>query len=353
MSLKKGGNESNKLYAASALTISALLLFTLFVIDLMTGPVKIPVSQVFSSLLHMKSENELWNSVLFDFRVPKALTAVAAGAALAVSGLQMQTIFRNPLAGPDVLGISSGASLGVAVVVMGFGSFFSMNRFPYFSSWMQIVAGCAGSAAVLVVVAAVSMRVRDIMTILILGILFGSAISAVVSILQYFSEQTVMRTFIIWSMGNLGSLTRSQLNALLISIFTGLTMTLFTIKKLNVLLAGETYARSLGINLRSSRLMIFFSTAVLTGSVTAFCGPVGFVGVAVPHIARTVLRSSNHRLTVPGSILAGGILLLLSDVISQVPSRDSILPVNAVTSLLGIPVVIWIIFRNRKIANLS
>ena len=347
------GNAGRNIYSASVLSVTAITLIILFILDLITGPVKIPVPQVISSIFHLKAENELWNSVLFDFRIPKALTALIAGASLSISGLQMQTIFRNPLAGPDVLGISAGASLGVAVVVMGFGNLFSRGDLPYLSGWLQIIAACAGSAAVLLIVMAVSLRVSDIMTILILGILFGSAISAIVSIIQYFSEQSVLKTFIIWSMGNLGSLTKSQMNVLLMSTLAGLILTILSVKRLNVLLAGETYARSLGINLKSSRLLIFLSTSILTGSVTAFCGPIGFVGIAVPHLARTILRSSDHRLIVPGSILFGGVLLLLSDLISQLPSQDTVLPVNAVTSLLGIPVVIWIIFRNRKIVGLS
>jgi iron complex transport system permease protein len=184
------------------------------------------------------------------------------------------------------------------------------------------MAACAGSVAVLFIIMAVAMRVRDIMTILILGILFGSAVSAIVSIIQYFSEQSVLKTFIVWTMGNLGSLTRPQLNVLLLSVLSGLMLTIFSIKKLNLLLAGETYARSLGVNIKAARFLVFISTGILTGSITAFCGPIGFVGIAVPHIVRTLLGSSDHRLTVQGCILAGGILLLSSDLLSQIPGME-------------------------------
>lgn len=353
MPIDDHGVSKRNIRSAGALSLMAVILVLLFILDLVTGPVKIPVSYVVNSLLNIESGNQLWDTILSDFRLPKALTAIAAGAALSVSGLQMQTVFRNPLAGPDVLGISSGASLGVALVVMGFGNIFSSGDLPYLSSWVQIIAACAGSVAVLFVVMAVAMRVRDIMTILILGILFGSAVSAIVSIIQYFSEQSVLKTFIVWTMGSLGSLTRPQLNVLLLSILSGFLMTIFSIKKLNLLLAGETYARSLGVNIKAARFFVFISTGILTGSITAFCGPIGFVGIAVPHIVRTLLGSSDHRLTVQGCILAGGILLLLSDLLSQLPGDGTILPVNAVTSILGIPVVIWVVFRNRKFSGIS
>ena len=338
---------------AVIMIVMALLLLVLFIADLVTGPVKIPVSHILDSLFGLESGHDLWDTVLFDFRLPKALTAIIAGAALSVSGLQMQTVFRNPLAGPDVLGISSGASLGVALVVMGSGHIIPSGEFSSLNSWLQIAAACTGAVTVLFIVSAVALRVRDIMTILILGILFGSAVSAIVSIIQYFSEQSVLKTFIVWSMGNLGSLTKSQLNVLLVSAFVGLFMTIFSMKKLNLLLAGDTYARSLGVNIKIVRIFVFISTGILTGSITAFCGPIGFVGIAVPHIVRTVLGSSDHRLTMPGCVLSGGVLLLASDLLTQLPPDDTVLPINAVTSMLGIPVVIWVIFRNRKLAGIS
>ena len=329
------------------------LLFVVFILDLFTGSVKIPFREVLTSLISGKNDNQIWAAIIYNFRLPKAITAVLAGAALSVSGLQMQTIFRNPLAGPYVLGISSGASLGVAILVLGFSSFLTNHSIHYFGNWTQIVAAWTGSALVLFLILAVSLKVRDIMTILILGILFGSATSAIVSIFQYFSHQSMLKAFVIWSMGSLGNLSRAQLNILIPCIIAGLLLSFLFSKILNALLLGETYARSLGINIQFSRIMLFISTSVLAGSITAFCGPIGFIGIAVPHIVRILFRSANHYYLIPGTILAGGIILLLSDIIAQLPGTDSTLPINSVTALLGIPIVIWIIIRNKKISSLS
>lgn len=331
-----------------SIVLLVLLLLILFITELMTGSVRLTPVQVFSTLAGQESPGTIWRSILFDFRLPKAVTAVAAGAALAVSGLQMQTLFRNPLAGPDVLGISSGASLGVAIVMLGFGRVFTTGDPGYLSGWMQIMAAWTGAAAVLVLIMALSLRVRDVMTILILGILFGSAVSAVISILQYFSQQSALKSYVIWSMGSLGSLSRSHLRVMLMSLAAGFVLCSLTVKRLNVLLLGETYARSMGLNLRSSRMLVFLSTSILTGSVTAFCGPIGFVGIAVPHLARMFFRSPDHRLLIPGSLLIGAILLMASDLLSQLPPEGILLPVNAVTALTGIPVVIWVILKNRQ-----
>jgi iron complex transport system permease protein len=290
---------------------------------------------------------------LFDFRVPKTLTAILAGSALSVSGLQMQTVFRNPLAGPDVLGVTAGASLGVAMVVLGFGDFFLIHNLSYLGSWTQIISAWAGAGLVLLLIMFVAMRVRDIMTILILGILFGSAASAIVNILQYFSQQTVLKAFVIWSMGSLGSLTFVQLRLLTLSLALGFFLTLMTLKVLNALLLGETYSRSLGVNIKRARLLIFLSTSILSGSITAFCGPIAFVGIAVPHLARLIFNTANHHVLVPASLILGAILMLLADIISQFPGSGILLPINSVTALLGIPVVIWVIVYNRRLAGMD
>ncbi len=345
--------HNRKVHTLILIILLAVIMIILFTVDLVTGPVKIPLKQVFVTLFHLRSVDPVWESVLFDFRVPKAITAVIAGSALAVSGLQMQTIFRNPLAGPDVLGISSGAGLGVALVILGFGRFFTGSDMLYISGWIQIIAAWIGSAFVLFLVMAVSLRVRDVMTILILGILFGSAVSAFVSILQYFSDQAMLKTYVIWTMGSLGNLTGKQLNILLISISAGFLVTVASIKKMNVLLIGETYAQSMGMNLKLSRIVVFLSTSILTGSITAFCGPIGFVGIAIPHLTRLIFRSTDHKVLVPGCLFLGAIMLLISDLVSQMPPHDTNLPVNAVTSLLGIPIVIWIIIKNQKLVSVS
>jgi len=342
----------NKKILLILISLSALLILV-FIVDLFLGSVKIPFKEILKILVTGESENQIWLTIIYDFRLPKAITAVLAGAALSVSGLQMQTIFRNPLAGPYVLGISSGASLGVAILILGFTSYFTNQAVHYFGNWAQVISAWIGAGLVLFLILAVSMRVQDIMTILILGILFGSATSAIVSILQYFSHQSMLKAFVIWSMGSLGNLSKGQLFILIPCIITGLILSLLFSKILNVLLLGETYARSLGVNIRFSRVMLFISTSILAGSITAFCGPIGFIGIAVPHIVRIITKSANHYYLIPGSILSGAIILLISDIIAHLPGSDITLPVNSVTALLGIPIVIWIIIKNKKIASLS
>jgi iron complex transport system permease protein len=328
-----------------------LVLF-LFVLDILTGPVAIPLRETLRILLAGDSSHTVWRTIVADFRLPKAITALLAGAALSVSGLQMQTVFRNPLAGPYVLGISSGASLGVAFVVMGFAPLFVLGGFNPLSVWAQIVAAWIGAAAVMVLIMAVSLRVRDIMTILILGVLFGSAAGAIVNILQYFSHQSQLKAFLIWTMGSLGNVTRDQLTVLAVTVMVGLLLAVLSGKILNVLLLGESYAKSMGLNLSFSRVIIFTSTSMLTGSITAFCGPIGFIGIAVPHLTRMIFKTADHRLLIPAVVITGGIVMLLSDILSQIPGSDHVLPVNSVTALIGIPVVIWIIFRNLKIPSI-
>jgi len=330
-----------------------ILLIVLFMIDLLTGPVDIPFRSIFTLIFHGDAGNDVWHSILFEFRLPKAITAVLAGSALAISGLQMQTIFRNPLAGPDVLGISSGASLGVALVVLGFGGFFAFHGSAGISSWIQIIAAWIGSGIVLFLVMLVSLRIRDIMTILILGILFGSAASALVSIMQYFSHQSMLKAFVIWSMGSLGNLTAPQLQVLSISLLIGFLLSVISFRSLNILLLGENYSTTMGVNIKFVRILVFVSTSILSGSITAFCGPLAFVGIVVPHMARMMFKTADHKLLMPASFLLGGLLMLLADLISQFPGSQSVLPVNSVTAILGVPVVIWVIMVNRRFVNVS
>ncbi len=333
----------------SYFVILSCILLLFFFLSLITGPVDISPSDLMKILFSRAHQGEISGTIVLDFRLPKAITAVIAGSALSVSGLQMQTIFRNPLAGPYVLGISSGASLGIAVIILGFGSILPVQQINVLGNWVQIMAAWAGSALVLVLILFVSVRVRDIMTILILGILFGSAASAVVSILQYFSQQTMLKSFVIWSMGSLGSLSDNQLRILVPSIATGLILAFLTSKPLNALLMGENYARSMGVNIRLSRVVVFISTSILAGSITAFCGPIGFIGIAVPHLVRNIFKTADHRILIPGCILLGAIVLLVSDILAQAPGQNIILPVNSVTALLGIPIVIWLVIKNRKL----
>lgn len=323
-----------------------LLLISFFILDILLGSVSIKFTEVIKAIF--LNTGSSFETIILKFRLPKAITALAVGIGLSLSGLQMQTVFRNPMAGPYVLGISSGASLGVAFVILGFSSNISPESIKGLGNWILVVASWTGAGAVMVLIMFISSKVKDIMTILILGIMLSSGISAVVTIMQYFSNETLLKAYVIWTMGSLGNLTSSQLFVLLISVSIGVILSLFSIKMLNALLLGENYATSLGLNVKFSRVVIFSCTSILAGSVTAFCGPIGFIGIAVPHITRILFKTSDHKILVPGTILAGGSIMLASDIISQLPGSESVLPVNSVTSLIGIPVVIWVILRSRK-----
>jgi iron complex transport system permease protein len=323
-----------------------ILVVSFLILDILLGSVSIKFSDVISAFFSRTGSN--FETIILKFRVPKALTALLVGVALSLSGLQMQTVFRNPMAGPDVLGISSGASLGVAFVILGFSSGISFDAFTGFGNWILVAASWAGAGAVMLLIMIISSRVKNIMTILILGIMLSSGISAIVTIMQYFTSETMLKAYVIWTMGSLGNLTTGQLNVLLICVTAGVIMSLFSSKILNALLLGENYAGSIGLNIGFARVVIFVCTSILTGSVTAFCGPIGFIGIAVPHIVRMLFKTSDHKILVPGTILMGGAIMLLTDIISQLPGSESVLPVNAVTSLIGIPVVIWIIFHKNK-----
>jgi iron complex transport system permease protein len=326
-----------------------VLLAIIFFVNLLLGSVHISPPDVLLALQGKSTPS--FNQIILEFRLPKAITAILAGTALSVCGLQMQTVFRNPLSGPDVLGISSGASLGVAIMVLGFSSFFSASLFTLFGSWTIVLVAWLGAGGVLLLILLVSLRVRDIMTILILGILFAGATSSIVTILQYFSSESLLKSFVVWTMGSLGGVTSTQLNVLIPSVLAGLLITSFTIKQLDVLLLGEKYSASMGVNVQLTRVLIFLSTSILAGSITAFCGPIGFVGVAVPHLARMVFHTSSHKILFPATILIGAIVMLFSDIIAQMPGANFTLPINAVTSILGIPVIIWIIMKNKKLGG--
>jgi len=265
----------------------------------------------------------------------------------------MQTVFRNPLAGPYVLGISAGASLGVALFVLGFSSVLAFGIVTVTGAWTLALVAWAGSFLVMMLVLYVSLRVSDIMTILILGILFTSAVAAIVSILQYFSNESMLKAFIIWTMGSLGNVTKSQLTVLIPAVILGIVLALLKIKDLNAFLLGENYARSLGVSIKGSRVVIFLSTSLLAGTITAFCGPIGFIGIAVPHICRVIFRTSNHLVLVPGVILTGSTVMLFSDIVSQLPGMQSTLPINSVTAIIGIPIIIWMIVKNRKFTSVT
>jgi len=323
-----------------------IILIFIFILDLFLGSVSIRPGEVVKAIFN--NSDETTRTILAQFRLPKAITALLVGIALSISGLQMQTLFRNPMAGPYVLGLSSGASLGVAFVILGFSSDISPDSIRGLGNWAIAAASWAGAGLVMLLIMLISSRVKNIMTVLILGIMLSGAISAIVSIMQYFSNETMLKAYIIWTMGSLGNLTSSQLNVMLASVVIGLILSLISVKMLNALLLGENYARSIGLDLKRSRIIIISGTSILAGTITAFCGPIGFIGIAVPHLARIAFRTSDHKIMIPGTILAGAIIMLASDIISQMPGSDNTLPVNSVTALIGIPVVIWVIMRDQK-----
>lgn len=317
----------------------------LFISDILTGSVRIPASDILRLL--SDPDDSTWWTIISKFRLPKAITAVLAGMALSASGLQMQTMFRNPMAGPDVLGVSSGASLGVALVILGYSVLPLGGQASMPSGWIMILAASAGAGAVMLIITLLALRVRDILVVLIIGIMIAGGISAIVTILQYFTSESLLKAYVIWTMGSLGNVTGQQLVALSVTVGTGLLISAVATKMMNALLLGETYARSTGVNVRLAHSLIFLGTSILAGSVTAFCGPVGFVGIAVPHIARMMFRTSDHRILLPATLLSGASVMLLSDIVSQIPGKDTVLPLNSVTALIGIPVVMWVIIRGK------
>ena len=322
----------------------SLLLVILFVLDLLIGSVHIPLRDILGAIVGADIDPAT-RLIVLDIRLVKAIVAILSGMALSVSGLQMQTLFRNPLAGPYVLGINSGASLGVALFILGM-PLLGIATNSTLSSIGTAGAAWLGSALILAFVASVSTRIKDIMVILILGMMISSGVSAVVQILQYLSNEEALKSFVIWTMGSLGDVTANQLHLMLPAVLLGLVVSVAVIKPLNLLLLGEQYARTMGLNVRRSRYLIFLSTTLLAGTVTAFCGPIGFVGLAIPHIARMLFSNADHRILLPASALCGAVVLLTCDIISKWLT----LPINTITALLGIPIVIWVVIRNKSIA---
>ena len=313
------------------------------------GSVSIPFKEIFYTLIGDTSIKDSWQTIVLDFRVPKAITAILVGSGLSICGLLMQTLFRNPLAGPFVLGISSGASLGVALLILGssiFGGFFLTSSI---SNWSLAIAASLGAFLVLFAVIMAANSIRNTMSILIIGLMFGSLTAAVIAVLVYFSEATQIQQYLFWSFGSLGNLSWSELSVFGSIYLVGVLACLSIIKPLNSFLLGENYAKSLGINIKKSRTIILVITSLLTGVITAFSGPIAFIGLAVPHIAKMLFTTSNHKILIPASAIIGGIVLLICDSIAQLPTSEFTLPINAITSLFGAPIVIWLLLRKKKI----
>ncbi|WP_414541444.1 iron chelate uptake ABC transporter family permease subunit [Nostoc sp. CCY0012] len=346
--------EKYKIYNSLPKTLIFSILFIgfifAFLLDLALGSVHIPLHAVINILLGQEPERVTWTNIILKFRLPKAITAILAGAALGVSGLQMQTLFRNPLAGPFVLGISSGASLGVALVVLTASATTPtlLADLGIISDFGLVIAASLGAASVLGLMLVVSRRVKDTMTLLILGLLFGYATSAIVSILLQFSSQERIQSYIMWTFGSFAGVTGKQLLVLIPVIVLSLFIAVTQSKSLNTLLLGEAYARSLGLTVEKTRFSIITSASILAGAITAFCGPIAFLGVAIPHLCRSVFHTSDHRILIPGVMMMGAILALMADLLSQVGGGAMVLPLNAVTALIGTPVVSWVILRRNS-----
>ena len=339
----------NKTQTTKPLIILLLLaLLILFFLNISLGSIEIPLKDVFNSLSGGSVSKSTWDYIIINYRLPKAITAILVGIGLSISGLMMQTLFRNPLAGPYVLGLSSGSSLGVAFVVLG------ANYLPQFlsnillSTYGIIIASCFGSFLVFMLVLLVSRKLRDTNSILITGLMFASFAGAIVSTLTYFSTAEQLQKYTFWSMGNIANMSWQSVLILFFCIIIGLILSIYCIKSLNAMLLGENYAKSLGINFAKSRFIIILATSILSGSITAFVGPIAFVGLAVPHFAKIIFQTSNHYVLFWSTIIFGSITMLVCDTLSNIPFTNIILPINAVTSIIGAPVVIYLLLNKQK-----
>lgn len=326
----------------------AVVVVVVFFMQLLLGSVTIPAADVMQILLGNYTGNVAWSNIVLESRLPAALSAIVAGAGLSVSGLQMQTMFRNPVAGPYVLGISSGASLGVALFIMA-ASVFGVYQLQLLGSWGIILAAAAGAVLIFLVNFLISYRLSDVVAILIIGLMIGGGISALIEVMQAFSSNEALKNYVLWTFGSFRYISLSQSVYLSIVVLVGIAFSFLLSKPLNLLLLGDTYAVSSGLNIRNAKVLIVLCTSVLAGSITAFCGPVGFVGLAVPHLSRALFKTADHKILIPACMFTGAAICGLCNVIAATPGSDNILPVNAVTSLLGAPVVIWIILRQRKL----
>lgn len=328
--------------------VLGIILLLCTILNLGLGSVSIPFDEVLAALGGGETSRESWTYIIWNYRVPKALTAILVGSALSLSGLLMQTLFRNPLAGPFVLGISSGASLGAALLIMGTAIWSGWFSYGLINDVSLAVASSIGSFLVLLIVVLVAARVKDSMALLIIGLMFGSITAAIVTVLSYFTQAEQLQQYIFWSFGTVGNLSWTQLLILATATLAGLMLSILSLKPLNALLLGEQYAKSMGVRIRSARYTIIIATGILAGAVTAFAGPIAFIGLAVPHLTRQIFNTTDHKVLVPAVLIYGAILLLLCDTLAQLPMSSYVLPINAITSIIGAPVVIWLLIRKKK-----
>jgi iron complex transport system permease protein len=324
------------------------LLVFLFILNLSLGSVYIPVTDIFRILTGGHVSNGVYNDIVWDFRVTKALTCLLAGGALSVGGLQMQTLFRNPLAGPDVLGLTSGASLAVSLLLLS--SSIGLQLFSAPSPWAIVTAASVGAGGVFFIVLIIARQLGDNTSLLIVGLMIGATAASIVSVLQFLSNAEDQQAYLLWTFGSLGNLNWKEIQILSIILLVGLSIGITSVKALNAWLLGDNYAQSIGVNVRRSRLLIILSTSILTGGVTAFCGPISFVALAVPHLTKLLIKTHNHRVLLPAVLISGSVLLLFCDIIAQLPGTTYVLPINAITAMIGAPVVIWIILRAKRVA---
>jgi len=337
-----------KSYTKQFSALFCVLVMTLLV-SIGLGSVAIPIDEIIAVLLGNNSSKSSWNTIILHFRLPKAITAMLVGSGLSIAGLLMQTLFKNPLAGPFVLGISSGASLGVAILLLGSGIFGGVLATIAFSSWGLAIASSIGAGLVMLAVLVTATKVRNTMSILIIGLMFGTVTSAIISVFTFFSNADKIQQFVFWGFGSLGNLSWNEILVFFTIYIIAILNLIYIIKPLNSLLIGENYAKSLGINIKKNRNIILLITSLLTGVITAFAGPIAFIGLAVPHITKLVFKTSDHKILLPAVAILGAIILLFCDIVAQLPTSEFTLPINAVTSLIGAPVVIWLLVRKKKI----
>jgi iron complex transport system permease protein len=337
-----------KSYTKQFITLFFVLAMV-FLVSIGLGSVAIPIDEIIAVLLGNNSSKSSWSTIILHFRLPKAITAMLVGSGLSIAGLLMQTLFKNPLAGPFVLGISSGASLGVAILILGAGIFGGVLTTISLSSWGLAIASSIGAALVLFAVLITANKVRNTMSILIIGLMFGTVTSAIISVFTFFSNADKIQQFVFWGFGSLGNLSWNEILIFFTIYLIAIINLIGIIKPLNSLLIGENYAKSLGINIKKNRNIILLITSLLTGVITAFAGPIAFIGLAVPHITKLVFKTSDHKILLPAVTILGAIILLVCDIVAQLPTSEFTLPINAVTSLIGAPVVIWLLVRKKKI----
>jgi iron complex transport system permease protein len=325
-----------------------LLILLLFGANLLYGSVQIPITEVVSILFGGEPEKAAWQYIVLESRLPQTLTALLSGAALAVSGLMLQTAFNNPLAGPDILGINSGAGLGAAIVLLLFGGLVPSGSLFLGGSLALVVAAFVGALLVTTLILIFAARLRSHTMLLIIGMMVGYVVSSSVSLLNFFSTAEGVQSYMMWGMGNFGGVSRHSLPLFTVLVVGGLAIAVSLVKPLNVLLLGERYARNLGVNVRRTRLLLLLSTGLLVAVTTAYCGPINFIGLAVPHMARLLLRTDNHRVLMPTTMLCGGLIALLCNLISTLPGDNGLLPLNAITPFIGAPIIIYVIVSRRK-----